>query len=119
MAQERIPTPKLDNTTIIRRAFEQAVNQGNMLTIDEFFAWQPAENKQSLSKMRHDFPDLHVIIEDMIAEEYKVATRETWRATHAATGKRVEGTVLHIFWIADGRVINEWGAGWEWRAQFE
>ena len=104
--------------TIIRRAFEEAVNRGNMGTIDELFDWQPVEVKQNLTKLRTDFPDLHVTIEDMIAEGEKVATRETWRGTHAATDKQVEGTVLHIFWIADGRVVNEWSAGWEWLDPF-
>jgi predicted ester cyclase len=52
------------------------------------------------------WPDLHVIVEDMIAEGDKVRVRNTWRATNSATGKKIEfhGFVL---WRFEGRKIVE------------
>src|SRR5579862_6619969 len=45
------------------------------------------------------FPDLHVTVEDSIAEGDKVMVRNSWRATDTKTGKRIEfhGFVLWRF----------------------
>jgi predicted ester cyclase len=53
------------------------------------------------------FPDLHIKIEDLIAEGEQVAARTTWRGTHrgvflgvAPTGKVVAVTGIRIWRIA-------------------
>ena len=60
------------------------------------------------------FDDLNITVEDIIAEKDKVATRETWRAIHKSSGKDVSGTIIHIFYIRDGRITDEWSRGWDW-----
>ena len=73
---------------------------------------------QQLARMRairSAFPDLHVTIEDQIAEGDKVVTRVTFRGTHqgefsgiAPTGKRVEYSGIAIDRIANGKVVEMW-----------
>lgn len=52
------------------------------------------------------WPDLHVNVEDIIAEGDKVMVRNSWLATDSATGKKIEfhGFVL---WRFEGRKIVE------------
>jgi steroid delta-isomerase-like uncharacterized protein len=61
------------------------------------------------------FPDLHLTIEDEVAENDRVAIRYVWSGTQRGpflgitpTGKavRVPGTV--VFRVADGHVAEEW-----------
>ena len=66
--------------------------------------------------MRSAFPDLHLTIEDMIAEGDKVAMRSSWNGTHQgefmgipATGRRVTVSQIDISRIADGRMVEHWG----------
>jgi steroid delta-isomerase-like uncharacterized protein len=61
------------------------------------------------------FPDMQLPLEDFVAEGEKVLVRLTIRATHtgafgelAATGKRIEVSVLDLFQIRDGVLIEHW-----------
>jgi predicted ester cyclase len=51
-------------------------------------------------------PDLHIVIEDLIAEGDKVACRNIWRWTGPRSGKRMQfhGFVL---WRFEGRQVAE------------
>jgi len=62
------------------------------------------------------YPDIHVTVEDLIAEGDKVVARNTVTGTHrgefmgvAATGKSVTYNEIFIFRFADGRVVETWG----------
>ena len=62
------------------------------------------------------FPDIEIIIKDMVAEGDKVAVLVNWQATHRgeylgipATGKRVSFGVIDIMRFADGVVVEHWG----------
>lgn len=116
------------NRAIIRRVFEEFLNQGNMSVIDEIdapdFVWRgpggqqvngPEAHKQLAGSFLKSFPDLHFTVEDMIAEGDKVVVRWTMRGTHqgdlmgiAATGKQVTLPGILISRIADGRVVEDW-----------
>jgi ketosteroid isomerase-like protein len=61
--------------------------------------------------VRAILPDISVTIEEIIAEEDRVASVETWRGTHATTGEWVEGTVIHVFRLENGQVVEEWNEG--------
>jgi predicted ester cyclase len=115
------------NKTLICRVFEEGVSGGDMRLIDEVFSphnvshsgppgqyLSPERIRAFLAGVRATLPDLQVTIEELIAEDDRVATVETWRGTHARTGERVEGTVLHVFRFADGQVVEEWNEGWGW-----
>ena len=61
------------------------------------------------------FPDLHVTIEDMVAEEDKVMLRVTMHATHRGellgippTENRLTLTTTETFRLAEGRIDEQW-----------
>ncbi len=64
------------------------------------------------------FPDLHVAIEDMIAEGDRVAARATVTGTHQgpfmgmpATGRPTSISAIDIVRIANGRIVEYWAQG--------
>lgn len=103
----------------VRRQFEEFVNKQNADVIREtltadFYdhdgpggmpAGVEADRKMMLG-MYEKMPDLHVTIEDMIAEGDKVMCRNIWRWTDVGTKKRMQfrGFVL---WRFEGDKIAE------------
>jgi predicted ester cyclase len=65
-----------------------------------------AGDEQMMLAMYKSMPDLHMTIEDMIAEGDKVMCRNVWRWKDSASGKKMEfhGFVL---WRFEGRKIAE------------
>lgn len=115
------------NKTLVRRGIEEVYNRGNLAVVDEvaardFVIHLPSEEihgpegaKQYVAALRSAFPDLHIAIEDQIAEGDKVVTRWTASATHTGafqgippTGKRGSMTGIDIDRIADGKVVECW-----------
>ena len=63
------------------------------------------------------FPDLHVAVEDVIAEGDKVVARNTVTGTHQGeyrglppTGKSISYNEIFIFRFAGGRIAEIWGS---------
>jgi predicted ester cyclase len=54
------------------------------------------------------FPDLHITIEDMIAEDDRVAVRNHWTATDSQTGKKLEFRGIVIWRIAARQIAERW-----------
>ncbi len=117
-----------DNKALNRRFVEEVINEGNLDAIDELldpgvvdhaappgFPTGREGAKQFAAMMRSAFPDLHLTIEDMIAEGDKVVMRSTWSGTHQgefmwipATGRRVTVSAIDISRVADGRMVEHW-----------
>ena len=64
------------------------------------------------------FPDMRITVEDMIAEDDRVAARVVMRGTHqgefqgiAPTGKRVQVRAMDMFRIAGEKIVEHWGHG--------
>jgi len=123
---------KRANRALIRRTFEEEVNNGNLAVIDEFAApnyvlyspggAEPVRGpeclKQLITSFRTAFPDIKGTIEDMITEGDKVVVRYVWCGTHQGpwmgippTGKPVNFTSIDIFRIANGKVVEQWVSG--------
>lgn len=120
------------NKAIVRRLHE-ATNSGDLELISRTFEElvQPdaqirtplpieGAGAQKLTavfaRLLRVFPDLHVEIEDLIAEEDKVVSRNTVTGTqlgdymgHPATGKAVTYEEVFIFRFADVRIAETWG----------
>jgi steroid delta-isomerase-like uncharacterized protein len=105
------------NKAIVRRSVEEFWNTGNMAAIDEFYATDDLEQfKQAAMANFTGFPDLHLTIDDLIAEGDKVAKRWTVRGTHTGefmgippTGKQITVTGTDIYRIASGKFVEAWG----------
>jgi steroid delta-isomerase-like uncharacterized protein len=72
--------------------------------------------KQVWAMLFRVYPDLHLTVEDVIAEGDKVVARNTVTGTHrgefmgvAPTGKSVTYNEIFIFRFSDGRVVETWG----------
>src|SRR5919112_1782573 len=118
-----------ENKAIFRRYVEEIPNQGNLEFADEIFdryiAHQPdgstlVRGPQDVKRFTREFlsafPDLHVSIEDQIAEGDKVVSHFTIRGTHqgefrgmAPTGKQIALTGVTTFRFSpEGKVVETW-----------
>ncbi len=118
-----------ENKALSRRVIEELFNAGNLEVADEIFAEDhvhhdpamPEEGhgiehfKEFASMYRSAFPDVHIEIEDQIAEGDKVASRWVARGTHEGelmgiepTGNRVRVAGTTIDRIAEGQIAETW-----------
>jgi steroid delta-isomerase-like uncharacterized protein len=118
-----------ENKAIMRQYFEGAWEQGNLELLDELLAPDyvnhnpatpemptgPEGVKGVVSMFRSGMPDLKVVIEDMIAEGEKVATRYTLEGTHEGelfgvppTGQRLSIKSMTVERVVDGKVRDHW-----------
>lgn len=117
-----------DNKEIVRRFFDQGPSHGNMSAAKELLApnfvlhvpLPAAPGIQGISDVvtacREAFEHLNVTVEDMVAEDDRVAARFTARGVHKgafmglpATGKPIIMTGIEIFRIENGRIAELWG----------
>lgn len=117
-----------DSKRIVERFYEDFVNRGNYDAAEDFIADDcvfyfgavevgrgPEAFRQMLRTLRTAFPDFTTTIEDVIAENDKVAERVTSRGTHKGdfqgippTGKSVVMAGISMFRIADGKIVENW-----------
>jgi steroid delta-isomerase-like uncharacterized protein len=110
------------------RVWEEAFNRGEMAVIDEFFAPDyvfrsplgmeakgPESFKQMVAGMRSALPDLHVTVDDILADGDKVVTRFAFTGTFngelmgiAPTGKKLNVTGMLISRWRNGREVQAW-----------
>jgi steroid delta-isomerase-like uncharacterized protein len=116
------------NKALIRAHYEATTNNFDPASIDEQVAEDffdhaagarlgPEGVKQHIQGLKSVFPDLHVTIEDILAEGDRVAVRARWQGTHGAdfrgipaSGKWVEFTGM-VFWrVAEGKILERWAS---------
>lgn len=120
------------NKALVRRWFEEVWNQGREETIDELFAANgigyglgdteaavhgPGEIKPFVRNLRGALPDIHMKIEDSMAEGDRVTVRITVEGTHkggqlgvAPTGRRVRIEGIVIVRISNGQIVEGWNS---------
>jgi len=117
-----------ENKALIRRLYEEVWNQHNPEAADEFVA-QDVFTRDMLAEYQHGvdgykhlvgwlhtaFPNLHMDIENMIAEGDEVASFVTLSGTHtgplrdlAPTRKQVSVKHSHWYRLANGKVVETW-----------
>jgi predicted ester cyclase len=105
------------NKATIRRLIEEVLNGGHLEFIDELYAPELAPAaKRWIRPFRASFPDVHMEIIELIAEDDTVVGRFTCSATHlgpwlghAPTGRRFERVdEVSIFRLRDGKIIQVW-----------
>ena len=112
-----------NNKQIIRRMTEETWNNGNLDALDEVclpsYRLQGVarvdELKQEVAAYRCAFPDLHITIQELIAEGDAVVSRWSLRGTHlgpfediAPTGKAVAASGISIFHFAGGKIVEDY-----------
>jgi predicted ester cyclase len=113
-----------ENKALVRRLFEE-FNKGKaaaMAAIDRSIDMRGdlKDFKQMESEAFSAFPDMHVTIDDMVAEGDKVAARVTMTGTHKGefmgippTNKKVTFSLIVIDRIAGGKIVEDHG---QWNA---
>ena len=107
----------------VRNHFEEFVNRKNLDIADVNLAPEfrdrgsdvppgtpqgPAGAKQYVAGAYKKFPDLHVEILDMIAEDDKVVVRNHWTGTEGVSGTKYEFSGIVIWRIADRQLVERW-----------
>jgi steroid delta-isomerase-like uncharacterized protein len=120
-----------ENKALIQRWFDEVWNEGNSQVIDELLAedgvihgladatGQPVRGLEAFhefhNQFRGAFPDIHVSVDDIIAEGDRVVARCSVRGKHtgehlgfAATNTPIEFGGIAIVRIKDGKIIEAW-----------
>ncbi len=117
------------NKQLVRRFYAEVENQGKLELVDELFAadFQDVYNTASpfpvrgidgvkkLARALHDNLDLHIEIEDLVAEGEMVVARVTSKTTHknpymgvAPTGRVFASRGVEIFRVVGGKLAERW-----------
>ena len=123
-------SPDLEaNKRVARRLADEVFSQGNMQTFDEIIAAHYVNHhmpvpgvpgtkdgfRQVVLATRKAFPDVHVNVMDVVAEDDFVVFHDSVEATSRdeffgvpANGKRLEWTEIHFMRIANGQIVEHW-----------
>jgi predicted ester cyclase len=119
------------NKATVRRLVEEVQNRHDLARMDAFFIPNfinhleapdlSAEHttveraKIAFREMFTAFPDLHVTIQDQVAEGDKVVTHKLFQGTHhgtfmglAPTGRQIAFAVIDILRLDNGKVVEHW-----------
>ena len=120
-----------ENKQLVRRWFEEVWNKGRAELIEELFDEYgiahglsddpakpikgPTDYTPFYKQFREAFPNMRIVIEDLVAEGDKVAARCSVRGKHegnfrgiAPTQSPVDFTGMTILRIADGKIVEAW-----------
>jgi steroid delta-isomerase-like uncharacterized protein len=120
-----------ENKQLVRRWFDEVWNKGRGDLIDEMFDKEgiahglsedpakpikgPDDYRPFYTMFRQAFPNMQIVVEDMVAEGDKVTARCSVRGKHegdglgiAATQQQVEFTGITIVRIANGKIVEAW-----------
>ena len=115
------------NKAMVRRVFEEGINANNPSVFDEVIgasyvnhdmpapAPGPEGLKQVIGAFTAAFPDMRVVIEDVVAEGDRVVSRGEMTGTHRgafmglpATGKQIRVGYIDVWRVADGKLVENW-----------
>jgi ketosteroid isomerase-like protein len=115
------------NKQVVLRLFDEVFNQREFSVIDELYQPNVTDHsafpdqppgidgiRSAIKGFFELFDNIQISVEDVVTEGDKVVTREVWKATHKTSGKVAEGTIIHIFRVREGKIVDEWSRGWDW-----
>ena len=106
-----------ENRAVVQRFLEEVINQGrleqaNEIVAEDFVELDPLPGqrqgreglKEVIGMLRAAFPDMHWVVDEMIAEGEKVVTRFTWTGTQQGTFMGIPATGRSV--VVKGVVID-------------
>jgi steroid delta-isomerase-like uncharacterized protein len=110
----------------VLQSIYEAINTGNLALLEKYVAPDYIEHTdgfqgvepfaQQITAFRAGFPDLHVSIDDVLADGDRFASRTTVTGTHTgdlmgmpATGRRISVEAVDIGRIENGQAKERWG----------
>lgn len=117
-----------ENKVLLGRFVEEVVNTGDVDLVRRFVSEDFVDHdpppgaspdvsgfRKAFAGVRVAFPDFHATVEDLVAEEDKVAYRWTFRGTHLGalggvppTGKAAAWAVIGVMRFANGKMVERW-----------
>ena len=112
---------ELGNRVVVQRFLEEVINQGrleqaNEIVAEDFVELDPLPGqrqgreglKEVIGMLRTAFPDIHWVVDEMIAEGEKVVTRFTWTGTQQGTfmGMPATGRSVAVKGVVIDRIIG-------------
>jgi predicted ester cyclase len=106
-----------DNKALLERYYAEVMNGHDVDAIGEFWADQRMREAVTRGCMTYfdAFPDLHVSLDELIAEDDRVFVRSTVTGTHdgeykgiAPTGRNVAADCAEVYRLADGKIVGYW-----------
>ena len=118
------------NKAQVVRLFSEVLNKGNLAVAEEIIS--PTFVRRELTTLFRDvtgpegaqgmaellrgaFPDIEATVEDMVAEDDRVAARVTLRGTHrgdflgiAPTGRAIAVAAFNIYRFSEGKLVETW-----------
>jgi predicted ester cyclase len=122
MSDTRDERHRHESHALIKEAFD-GINKGDLGAVEKVVAphLQAAVREQG-NLARKAFPDLRLVLEDVVAGGDKIAIRWTAHGTHKGeaahpalgrvkpTGRQMQATGVTILRIEGGKVVDSWGA---------
>jgi predicted ester cyclase len=112
------------NKQRIKKLYEDCINPGRLELLTELVSPDyvglngergPAGFREVVEGLRAGFPDIHFTIEDLIAEEDRVAVRWRWTGAHRGTfrgippsQKHVTNTAIAIYRLRADGIVGAW-----------
>lgn len=102
---------------LVRAYYERVMNGRDLDAVEEFFADERIVEMVRGGCFRYfeAFPDLHIALDDLIAEDDRVFVRSTMTGTHdgeykgiPATGRHVAAESAEIYRISNGMFVGYW-----------
>jgi catechol 2,3-dioxygenase-like lactoylglutathione lyase family enzyme/predicted ester cyclase len=108
----------------VREYFERLLNRKDLTVCDELLAANyqdhdappdtppgPTSTREFVAGFLREYPDMRVTIEDLIADQDRVAARIVWRGNHRETGAKFLRTGVVVLKIDnDGKIAERWSA---------
>jgi steroid delta-isomerase-like uncharacterized protein len=105
------------NTDLVRQYDGQVLNGRDLDAVGDYFADErtAAWVQKGCFFYFQAFPDLHVALDEFVAEDDRVFLRSTMTGTHdsefrgiPATGRHIAVESAEVFRIADGKFVGYW-----------
>ena len=105
------------NKQIVRDYYARVLNGRDLEAVADYFADERMVEGVKAGCFRYfeAFPDLHVALDEVIAEGDRVFLRSTMTGTHDGeykgippTGRRIAAESAEVFRVADGKFVGYW-----------
>ena len=105
------------NKDLVRRYYNQVLNGGDLDAVVDYFSDERTADgvRKGCFFFFQAFPDLHVSLDEFVAEGDRVFLRSTMTGTHdgefqgiPATGRHIAAESAEVFRIADGKFVGYW-----------
>jgi len=130
MSDQTTATTSTQSNIEAQQAFGDAVNSGKLDLLDNLVAPDSVDNdpapgqgagpqgfKDFFAEMRSAFPDLHIEVAHLVADENNVSFAYTLTGTHEgplmgheATGKKISVRGMQISRFENGLLVERWGS---------